>query len=94
MKVLFKKLSKVHIVKKIFYFLTSILYITALVFFIKGLLELKGIETGLSIIVIAIAVIWGCIYVFGGLLTLLARKTKTFVFLTFLSILFSPVFIG
>lgn len=94
MKVLFKKLSKVHIVKKIFYFLTSILYITALVFLIKGLLELKGIETGLRIIVIAIAVIWGCIYVFGGLLTLLARKTKTFVFLTFLSILFSPVFIG
>ena len=58
MKVLFKKLSKVHIVKKIFYFLTSILYITALVFLIKGLLELKGIETGLRIIVIAIAVIW------------------------------------
>lgn len=94
MKVLFKKLSKVHIVKRIFYFLTSILYITALVFLIKGLLELKGIETGLRIIIISIAIIWGCIYIFCGLLTLLARKTKTFVFLTFLSILFSPVYIG
>ena len=94
MKVLFKKLGKVHIVKKIFYFLTSILYIVALVFLIKGLLELKGIETGLRIMIIAISIIWGCIYLFGGLLTMIAKKTKTFIFLTFISILVSPVFIA
>ena len=94
MKVLFKKLGKVHIVKKIFYFLTSILYITALVFLIKGLLNLKGIETGLRMIIIAISIIWGFVYLFGGLLSMLARKTKTFVFITILSILLSPLYIG
>lgn len=94
MKVLLKKLNKVHIVKKIFYFITVILYITALIFLIKGLLELKGIETGIRIIISLIAIIWGVIYIFGGLLSMLTKKKKTFIALTIFSIILSPLYIG
>ena len=93
MKILRKKLKKVHIVKKIFYFLSLIIYLPSLIYFIMGLLKLSGIETALRIIVIAFFCIWFLIYLLGGLITMLAKKTKTFIFLTIFTLLFSPVFV-
>ncbi len=94
MKVLKRKLKKVHIVKRIFYNLTLILYIACFAYFIYGLLHLPNIETALRIIVIAFFGIWLLIYILCGLLSMLAKKTKTFVFLTFISLLLCPIFAG
>ena len=40
MKVLQKKLKKVHIVKKIFFSLTTILYLATFIYFVYGILKL------------------------------------------------------
>lgn len=93
MKVLRKKLKKVHILKKLFYNLTSILYIASLVYFIYGILKLKGIETLIRSIVIALFIVWGLIYLLFGLVTLLSKKKKGFVFLTLITLLLCPVFV-
>lgn len=92
MKVLKKKLKKVHIVKKIFYFLTIFIYIATFSYFIYGILKLKGIETLIRSIVIGFFTIWLLIYILCGLLTMLSKKTKTFIFITFISLLFCPIF--
>lgn len=93
MKVLLKKLGKVHIVKKIFYFLTNILYLASLVFFIYNLLHLT-MEDGLRVLAIAIFIVWFFIYFLAALLAMLAKKNKTFIFLTILTLLFTPVLAG
>ena len=93
MKILGKKLKKVHIVKRFFYFLSLIIYIPSLIYFIIGLLKLSGIETGIRIGVIIFFAIWFAIYSLGGLISLLSKKTKTFVVLTIFTLLFCPVFI-
>lgn len=92
MKVFFKKFKKAHIVKKIFYLLTTILYAASLVYFIQGVLQLKGIENVLRIIAITFFIIWGLIYLLGGLLSMLSKKKKGFIFLTIFTLLFCPVF--
>lgn len=91
MKILFKKLAKVHAAKKVFYFLTSLLYLASLIYFIYNLLHFN-IETLLRIIVIAIGIIWILIYLLSGLLTMIAKKNKTFIFLTILTMLCCPIF--
>ena len=92
MKVLRKKLKKVHIVKKIFFSLTSILYLATFIYFIYGLLKLKDIETLIRSIVIAIFCVWFLIYLLLGLISMIAKKNKTFIFLTIFTLLLCPVF--
>lgn len=92
MKVFFKKLKKAHIVKKFFYILTTVLYTASLIYFIQGILQLKGIENVLRIIAITFFIIWGLIYLLSGLLTMLSKKKKGFIFLTIFTLLFCPVF--
>lgn len=92
MKVLRKKLHKVHIVKKIFYFLSLILYLASLIYFIIGILKLGDIETVIRSIIIAIFCVWFLVYAFSGLLTMLAKKNKTFIFLTIITLILCPVF--
>ncbi len=92
MKVLRKKLKKVHIAKKIFYFLSLILYLATLIYFITGILKLADIETLIRSIIIAIFSVWFLIYMFTGLISMITKKNKTFIFLTVITLLLCPVF--
>ena len=92
MKVLKRKLKKVHIAKRIFYHLTNILYIATLAFLAYMLLKYIKVERALEIIGVAIFGIWFLIYLLGGLITMLSKKTKTFIFLTIISLLLSGIF--
>lgn len=91
MKILFKKLAKVHPAKKVFYFLSLLLYLASLIYFIFNLLHFN-IETLLRVIIIAIGIIWLFVYLLSGLLTMIAKKNKTFIFLTILTMLCCPIF--
>lgn len=93
MKVLKKKLKKVHGAKKFFYFLASIIYIASFSYFIYGILKLKGIENLIRGIVIGFFALWLVIYLLCGLLTMLSKKTKTFIFLTIITLIFCPAFV-
>lgn len=92
MKVLRKKLKKVHGAKKVFYFLSSILYIASFAYFTYGILKLKGIENLIRGIIIGFFGLWSIIYLLCGLLTMLSKKTKTFIFITIITLIFCPVF--
>lgn len=92
MRVLFKKLKRVSKVKKVFYFLICIIYAVTLGLFIYNLLKLKGIETFLRIIAIVIFIAWFFIYLLAGLVTMLTKRKKSFIFLTIISFIFSIIF--
>lgn len=92
MKVLRKKLRKVHIAKKIFYFLSLILYLATLIYFIIGILKLGDIETVIRSIIIAIFCVWFLIYAVGGLITMITKKNKSFIFFTVITLILCPVF--
>lgn len=92
MKIIFKKLKKVNIVKKITYFFTLLVYLACFVYFVLGILQLKRIETIARIIIIIFFGVWFFIYLFGGLLSMFSKKTKLFIFITFISLICSPVF--
>lgn len=92
MKILLKKLAKVHLIKRIFYFSTSLLYISSLIYFTYSLLHFN-IETLLRIIIILIGIVWLFIYLLSGLLTMIAKKKKTFIFLTIITILCCPILV-
>ena len=92
MKIIFKKLKKVSKVKKITYIFTLLAYLACFIYFVLGILQLKRIETVARIIIIIFFSIWFLIYLLGGLLTLLSKKTKLFIFITFISLICSPVF--
>ena len=94
MKVLHKKLKKVSKVKRFFYNLTLLAYIGTFIYFIYGILRLKGIEDILRYIAIAFFGIWFLIYFLIGLVTMISKKTKTFVVFTLITLLFTPIFVG
>lgn len=96
MKILRKKLKKVHIAKKITYYLSGLLYLACLIYFIMGILKLNINHADILVIksiVIAIFCIWYLIYLLMGLITMIAKKTKSFVFLTIFTIILCPVFV-
>ena len=77
MKILRKKLKKVHIAKKIAYYLSSILYLACLIYFIIGILKLNINHADILIIksiIIAIFCIWYLIYLLMGLMTMIAKN--------------------
>ena len=92
MKVLLKKLNKVSKTKKVFYFLSLLLYLATFIYFIIGILHLKGIENVIRIIITIIFTIWFFIYLLAGLLSIIAKKTKTFIVLTIITLLLCPIF--
>lgn len=94
MKVLRKKLKKVSKVKRIFYHLTLLAYIGTFIYFIYGLLRLKGIEDILRYIVIAFFGVWLLIYILIGLVSMISKKNKTFIIFTILTLLLTPAFAG
>lgn len=92
MKILKKKLKRVHVAKKFFYYLTIVLYAILYAYFIYGILKLAGIENLLRGLIIGFFGIWLVIYILCGLITMISKKTKTFIFITILSLLFCPIF--
>ena len=92
MKVLMKKIKKTNIFKKIFFFLSIIAYISTLVFITSEAMIFKNTEPVILAIVLALFIIWGLIYILCGLLTMLSKKNKTFIFITILTLLLSGVF--
>ena len=97
MKILRKKLKKVHIAKKIAYYLSNILYLACLVYFIIGILKLNINHSDILIIksvIIAIFCIWYLVYLLMGLITMIAKKTKSFIFLTVMTLIMCPIFVG
>ena len=92
MKILRKKIKKANKVQKAFYYISTFLYFIALIYFIYGLLKLKGIETVIRGLVIAFFSIWLIIYALAGLITILTKKKKTFIFITIITLIFTPVF--
>lgn len=94
MKVLKNKLKKVHIAKRFFFFLSIFVYLITYGFFVFSLLKLGNIETLIRYIIIGFFGLWFFIYVLSGLITMLSKKTKTFVFITFITIFFSIGFGG
>ena len=92
MKVLKRKIKNIKPAKKFFYYLTIILYIATFIYFIYGILHLKGIETLIRIIIIVFFSLWIAIYMLSGLITMIAKKNKSFVILTIITMLFCPIF--
>lgn len=89
MKVLMKKIKKTHFLKKFFYFLSVVAYIASLVFITLEAMIFKNTEPVILAIILAIFIIWGLVYIFCGLLCMLSKKKKGFIFLTIVTLLFS-----
>ena len=95
MKVLMKKLKKVDGLQKFFYFLSLIIYMLSIGFFIFSILKYKTIitsgtkEMAIVIGIVAFFIIWFLLYLLCGLITAIAKKKKTFIFITIVTILLS-----
>ena len=79
MKVLMKKIKKTHFLKKFFYFLSVIAYIASLVFITCEAMIFKSTEPVILAIILALFIIWGLIYIFCGLITMLSKKKFGFI---------------
>ena len=93
MKVLHRKLKKVNFFQKFVFYLTVIAFAASLAYLIYGIAKLKGIETGIRVIVSIVFIIWLVIYILFGLITMLTKKTVWFIILTFLTLIWCPVFV-
>ena len=87
-----RKLKKSNLVIRIIYYLVTICYLISSILFIKSLLNLTGIETGIRIIAIIFFTIYFLLYVFINFLNLLRRKYKGLIISTIFSLLFILIF--
>ena len=87
-----RKLKKSNLVIRIIYYLVTICYLVSSILFIKSLLNLTGIETGIRIIAIIFFTIYFLLYVFINFLNLLRRKYKGLIISTIFSLLFILIF--
>ena len=87
-----RKLKKSNLVIRIIYYLVTICYLVSSILFIKSLLNLTGIETGIRIIAIIFFIIYFLLYVFINFLNLLRRKYKGLIISTIFSLLFILIF--
>lgn len=87
-----RKLKKSNLVIRIIYYLVTICYLVNSILFIKSLLNLTGIETGIRIIAIIFFIIYFLLYVFINFLNLLRRKYKGLIISTIFSLLFILIF--
>ena len=93
MSVLSKKLKRANKVQRFFYRFSILLYILCFGYFIYGMLHLGKIETLIRIIVIIFFSLWLFLYILAGLISILSKKKKTFIFLTIFTILLCPIFV-
>lgn len=87
-----RKLKKSNLVIRIIYYLVTICYLVSSILFIKSLLNLTGIETGIRIIAIIFFIIYFLLYAFINFLNLLRRKYKGLIISTIFSLLFILIF--
>lgn len=87
-----RKLKKSNLVIRIIYYLVTICYLVSSILFIKSLLNLTGIETGIRTIAIIFFIIYFLLYVFINFLNLLRRKYKGLIISTIFSLLFILIF--
>ncbi len=87
-----RKLKKSNLVIRIIYYLVTICYLISSILFIKSLLNLTGIETGIRIIAIIFFIIYFLLYVFINFLNLLRRKYKGLIISSIFSLLFILIF--
>ena len=87
-----RKLKKSNLVIRIIYYLVTICYLVSSILFIKSLLNLTDIETGIRIIAIIFFIIYFLLYVFINFLNLLRRKYKGLIISTIFSLLFILIF--
>ena len=92
MKVLMKKIKKTHFLKKFFYFISVIGYIASLVFITCEAMIFRNTEPVILAIILALFIIWGLIYLFCGLITMLSKKKFGFIMLTILTLLLTSAF--
>lgn len=92
MNKMIRKLKKSKKAYRVIYYIIKVLYLVTFVLFVKNILSLKGIETGLRIVVIIFFVLYFFIYSFWNLLNLLRRKYKGLVFTSFITLLFIIIF--
>ena len=93
MNVLRRKMKRASKIKKFFYYLTILAYGATFGYFIYGILKLKGIEDLVRYVAIAFFGIWLLIYMLLGLVGVISRKSKMFVVVTILTLLFTPAFV-
>jgi len=92
MKDFLKKLESVHWTRKLFYFLTLILYFSCYGLFVSSLLHLEGIEDFIRYLIIGFFAFYGLLFLIFGSKKLFSKKRFGFVFLILFSILFSILF--
>ena len=92
MKRLFKKIKKINGFARLVLILFSISYVIGYLFFIKNILDLKGIETALRYCVIGFFIFYLLFYFFVSLKKLLRRKYMFFIFTSILTLTFIIVF--
>ncbi len=95
MKVLIKKFKRVDGLQKFFYFLSIIIYMLSIVFFIYNIWQYKTIitsgkkEMALVIGIMVFFGLWFFLYILCGLITMFSKRVKTFIFITILTTLIS-----
>ena len=94
MSTLFKKLKKVNLAKRLFYYLTTLLYLGSLIYFIYGITHLSNIETFLRVIAIVLFTCWFLFYLLSGLITIIGKKTIKFIIITIITFIFIPIQLG
>ncbi len=93
MKVLLKKLKRKSKFKTILYKITTLLYIISLIYFTINIVKLSGVATVYRIIALAFFWIYSVIYLIATPVAILINKKLRFFLLTFVSIIFSTLFI-
>lgn len=93
MKKVRRKLKKSNGILRFLYYVISLVYAVSLVFFIKNLLDLKGIENALRTSLIIFFVLYLVMYVFLNLIKLIQRKYKAVILTSLLAIVFIVIFI-
>lgn len=88
MKVLCKKIKRANKIALAIYILSIGMFIASYIYFAISLFKLEGIETVIRASLLVFFVIWFLIYFLFGLSTLVTKKLKKFLVLTFIQLLF------
>lgn len=93
MKVLFKKIKRSNKVALAIYILSILLFIASYAYFAMSIYKLEGIETPIRIGLLVAFFLWLIVYFLFGLSTLVTKKLKRFLVLTFFQLLFFGVLV-
>lgn len=91
MRVLCKKIKRANKTALAIYILSILMFIASYTYFAISLFKLEGIETVIRASLLVLFAIWFFVYFLFGLSTLVTKKLKKFLVLTFFHILFFGV---